>query len=69
MGPALAATLRAPRSVAQRLAQRKITIVIQPLNIIAVDAPAELFLSKQAKNSRIKYRRFATAAEAIRLRR
>ena len=29
-------------------------------------APAELFLSKQAKNSRIKYRRFATAAEAIR---
>jgi hypothetical protein len=56
----------APRSVAQRLAQRKITIVIQPLNIIAADAPAELFLSKQAKNSRIKYRRFATAAEAIR---
>ena len=29
-------------------------------------APAELFLSKQPKNSRIKYRRFATAAEAIR---
>ena len=53
----------APRSVAQRLAQRKITIVIQPLNIIAADAPAELFLSKQAKNSRIKYRR---SAEAIR---
>jgi hypothetical protein len=29
-------------------------------------APAELFLSKQAKDSRIKYRRFATAAEAPR---
>jgi hypothetical protein len=29
-------------------------------------APAELFLSKQAKNSRTKYRRFTTAAEAIR---
>ena len=30
------------------------------------DAPAELFLSKYAKNNRTKYRRFATAAEAIR---
>ena len=29
-------------------------------------APAELFLSKPAKGSRTKYRRFATAAEAIR---
>ena len=29
-------------------------------------APAELFLSKHAKNNRTKYRRFATAAEAIR---
>jgi hypothetical protein len=29
-------------------------------------APAELFLSKPAKGSRIKYRRFATAAEALR---
>jgi hypothetical protein len=29
-------------------------------------APAELFLSKYAKNNRIKYRRFTTAAEAIR---
>ena len=30
------------------------------------NAPAELFLSKPAKGSRIKYRRFATAAEALR---
>jgi hypothetical protein len=30
------------------------------------NAPAELFLAKPAKGSRIKYRRFATAAEAIR---
>jgi hypothetical protein len=29
-------------------------------------APAELFLSKRTKTSRMKYRRFATAAEAIR---
>jgi hypothetical protein len=29
-------------------------------------APAELFLSKPAKGSRTKYRRFATAAEALR---
>ena len=29
-------------------------------------APAELFLSKPAKGSRTKYRRFAKAAEAIR---
>jgi hypothetical protein len=30
------------------------------------NAPAELFLSKPAKSSRTKYRRFATAAEALR---
>ena len=30
------------------------------------DAPAELFLSKRLGNTREKYRRFATAAEAIR---
>jgi hypothetical protein len=30
------------------------------------NAPAELFLAKPAKGSRTKYRRFATAAEAIR---
>jgi hypothetical protein len=30
------------------------------------DAPAELFLSRSTKRSRQKYRRFATAAEAIR---
>ena len=30
------------------------------------NAPAGLFLSKPAKGSRIKYRRFATAAEALR---
>ena len=30
------------------------------------NAPAELFLSKPAKGSRAKYRRFATAAEALR---
>ena len=30
------------------------------------DAPAELFLAKRTKSSREKYRRFATAAEAIR---
>jgi hypothetical protein len=30
------------------------------------NAPAELILSKPAKGSRTKYRRFATAAEAIR---
>jgi hypothetical protein len=30
------------------------------------NAPAELFLAKRIKNSREKYRRFATAAEAIR---
>jgi hypothetical protein len=29
-------------------------------------APAELFLSKPAKGNRTKYRRFATAAEALR---
>ena len=29
------------------------------------DAPAELFLSKRTKRSREKYRRFATAAEAL----
>ena len=29
-------------------------------------APAELFLSKPAKGSSAKYRRFATAAEALR---
>ena len=29
-------------------------------------APAELFLAKPAKGSRTKYRRFATAAEALR---
>ena len=29
-------------------------------------APAELFLAKPMKGSRTKYRRFATAAEAIR---
>ena len=29
-------------------------------------APAELFLAKSIKGSRTKYRRFATAAEAIR---
>ena len=29
-------------------------------------APAELFLSKRVGNTRTKYRRFATAAEAIR---
>jgi hypothetical protein len=30
------------------------------------NAPAELFLFKPAKSSRWKYRRFATAAEALR---
>jgi hypothetical protein len=30
------------------------------------NAPAELFLSKPAKESRTKYRRFATTAEALR---
>jgi hypothetical protein len=30
------------------------------------NAPAELFLSKPAKGSRTRYRRFATAAEALR---
>ena len=30
------------------------------------DAPAELFLAKPAKGCRTKYRRFTTAAEAIR---
>ena len=30
------------------------------------NAPAELFLAKRAKSSRENYRRFATAAEAIR---
>jgi hypothetical protein len=30
------------------------------------NAPAELFLSKPAKGSRTEYRRFATAAEALR---
>jgi hypothetical protein len=29
-------------------------------------APAELFLAKPAKGCRFKYRRFATAAEALR---
>jgi hypothetical protein len=33
---------------------------------IDYSAPAELFLAKPAKGSREKYRRFATAAEAIR---
>ena len=30
------------------------------------NAPAELFLAKRTKSSRTNYRRFATAAEAIR---
>ena len=30
------------------------------------NVPAELFLAKRAKGSRTKYRRFATAAEALR---
>jgi len=30
------------------------------------NAPAELFLAKPAKSCRTKYRRFATAAEALR---
>ena len=30
------------------------------------NAPAELFLAKPAKSRRTKYRRFATAAEALR---
>ena len=30
------------------------------------NAPAELFLAKPTKGSRTKYRRFATAAEALR---
>jgi hypothetical protein len=30
------------------------------------DAPAELFLAKRTKSSRENYRRFSTAAEAIR---
>ena len=30
------------------------------------NAPAELFLAKPAKGCRFKYRRFATAAEALR---
>jgi hypothetical protein len=30
------------------------------------DAPAELFLAKRTKSNRENYRRFATAAEAIR---
>ena len=30
------------------------------------NAPAELFLAKRAKSTRENYRRFATAAEAIR---
>ena len=33
---------------------------------IDYSAPAELFLAKRTKSSREKYRRFATAAEAIR---
>ena len=33
---------------------------------IDYSAPAELFLAKPMKGSRTKYRRFATAAEAIR---
>jgi hypothetical protein len=30
------------------------------------DAPAELFMSRRARGSRAKYRRFETSAEAIR---
>ena len=33
---------------------------------IDYNAPAELFLAKRTKNGRKNYRRFATAAEAIR---
>jgi hypothetical protein len=33
---------------------------------IDYNAPAELFLAKRTKNGRENYRRFATAAEAIR---
>ena len=33
---------------------------------IDYNAPAELFLAKRTKSSREKYRRFTTAAEAIR---
>ena len=36
------------------------------MSLFDYDAPAELFLAKPMKGSRTKYRRFATAAEAIR---
>jgi hypothetical protein len=38
----------------------------EPRHVLRLPAPAELFLAKRTKNSREKYRRFATAAEAIR---
>jgi hypothetical protein len=37
-----------------------------PMSSFDYDAPAELFLAKPAKGCRTKYRRFTTAAEAIR---
>ena len=36
------------------------------MSLFDYHAPAELFLAKPTKGSRTKYRRFATAAEAIR---
>jgi hypothetical protein len=36
------------------------------MSLFDYNPPAELFLSKPAKGSRTKYRRFATAAEALR---
>jgi hypothetical protein len=36
------------------------------MSLFDYHAPAELFLAKPMKGSRTKYRRFATAAEAIR---
>ena len=55
-----------PCSSASRMRQHDLLWYSWGMSSFDYSAPAELFLSKPAKGSRTKYRRFATAAEALR---